>query len=263
MKFFFFDIDGTLIDEKNKIYEIPPKTAQMLHKLQAQGNKIIVCTGRAKGYLPISILKQNFDGYITTNGSYVEFENKILFQQSIDPIIVEKVKDVFLKYDSQIILECQKYCWIEDIKDSLIQKFISTYKVDTTIFKEWSLNNMNDGYYKITGIFKDDISRSKIETELKDIVKILDHSNRTYADINEKKMNKAVGIHILATKLNLNNHDLYAFGDGANDYEMLDYVGNGFKMYRHNRKLDTLAIKCCGKVEEEGIYEALQKEGIL
>lgn len=263
MKFFFFDIDGTLIDEKNQIYEIPPKTANMLQQLQEQGHKIIVCTGRAKGYLPTSILKQKFDGYITTNGSYVEFENKILFRQCIDTDVVQKVKEVFLKYGSQVILECQKYCWVEDTQDSLIQGFISTYKVDITIFKEWSLNNINDEYYKITGIFKDDISRSKIEAELKDIVKILDHSNRTYVDINEKEMNKAVGIHILTTKLNLDNDDLYAFGDGANDYEMLEYVGNGFKMYRHSNKLDTLMVKCCGKVEEEGIYEALQKEGIL
>lgn len=261
MKLFFFDIDGTLIDQKNKIYEISQNTKKMLKTLQQKGHKIIVCTGRAKSYLPKTILEQNFDGYITTNGSYVEYDNHIVLNHTIKSDIVQRIKAVFEKYDSQIILECQDWCWVEDINNKLIQEFIYTYQINENIFKKWE--NQYQGYYKITGIFKDKEAEIKIREELVDYVQILSHSNQKYVDINMKEMNKAIGIASIVTKLKIGKQDLYAFGDGANDYEMLAYVGNGFKMEPHNKKLDNLSIKCCGSVKEDSIYKTLKKEEII
>ena len=50
IKIAFFDIDGTLIDSKKK--KMTDNTKEMLHKLQENGIKICIATGRPPILVP-------------------------------------------------------------------------------------------------------------------------------------------------------------------------------------------------------------------
>ena len=49
----FFDIDGTLVD---RMYNMPPSTAEALRRLRENGHRIFICTGRTNGHIQSPVL---------------------------------------------------------------------------------------------------------------------------------------------------------------------------------------------------------------
>ena len=64
----FFDIDGTLVSLKSKVY--PPSTAVALKRLRENGVLLFVATGRSRFEIKSEHLLDGleFDGYLTNNG---------------------------------------------------------------------------------------------------------------------------------------------------------------------------------------------------
>ena len=56
-------------------------------------------------------------------------------------------------------------------------------------------------------------------------------SDQKWITIMNKEVNKFNGIKLLSNKLNIDNSEIIAFGDGLNDIEMLENVGCGVAMY--------------------------------
>ena len=76
-KALFFDIDGTLMDTFGKHdATIPQSTVNELHRLQGEGYKIFIASGRPLGFLSEAITGVGFDGYVLFNGGYVEIGGK-------------------------------------------------------------------------------------------------------------------------------------------------------------------------------------------
>ena len=67
IKIAFFDIDGTLIDMEKK--QITPVTLEVLRRLQANGIRICLATGRSPMVVP-HFEGVAFDATLTYNGSY-------------------------------------------------------------------------------------------------------------------------------------------------------------------------------------------------
>lgn len=79
-KIIFFDIDGTVVDMETK--QITAKTIEALQRLQANGIRICIATGRAPMEVP-KIPGVNFDAFLTYNGSYCYSPNEKIFGNAI------------------------------------------------------------------------------------------------------------------------------------------------------------------------------------
>ena len=66
IKIAFFDVDGTLIDMEKK--QITPTTLDLLHRLQTNGIRICLATGRSPIVVP-HFEGVEFDATLTYNGS--------------------------------------------------------------------------------------------------------------------------------------------------------------------------------------------------
>ena len=77
-KLFFFDIDGTLIECSKGIYSIPQKVREAMDSLKRQGHAVFLATGRCKCFIVDGVMDYPFSGYVTCNGAYVEYENKVV-----------------------------------------------------------------------------------------------------------------------------------------------------------------------------------------
>ena len=75
IKIIFFDIDGTLIDMERKV--ISERTVETLRRLQQNGIKICVATGRPPISLP-DFHGARFDAFLTFNGSFCYTEDKVI-----------------------------------------------------------------------------------------------------------------------------------------------------------------------------------------
>lgn len=82
----FFDIDGTLVSLKMKVY--PPSTKPALERLRANGVKCFVATGRSKFEIVSEHLLDGlkFDGLLTNNGqdAYAA-DGSLLYGKPLDP----------------------------------------------------------------------------------------------------------------------------------------------------------------------------------
>lgn len=65
----FFDIDGTLLDEKEGI--VPESTVRALHQAKKNGHLLFLCTGRCKSIWPKDILEIGFDGVVGGCGTNI------------------------------------------------------------------------------------------------------------------------------------------------------------------------------------------------
>lgn len=82
----FFDIDGTLVSLKSKVY--PPSTAVALRRLRENGVLLFVATGRSRFEIQSEHLLDGleFDGYLTNNGQDAyDVEGKLLYGKPIAP----------------------------------------------------------------------------------------------------------------------------------------------------------------------------------
>ncbi len=87
-KIVFFDIDGTLTDERNG--SIPPKTKEAVQKLFHKGIKVVAATGR-----PLSMCEEiknlGIDTFITANGGYATHEEAVVHQTVLDRSVVQEI----------------------------------------------------------------------------------------------------------------------------------------------------------------------------
>ena len=80
IKIIFFDIDGTLIDMEQKV--ISERTVETLCRLQENGIKICVATGRPPISLP-DFHGARFDAFLTFNGSLCYTEDTVIYRNPI------------------------------------------------------------------------------------------------------------------------------------------------------------------------------------
>lgn len=90
MKAIFLDVDGTLTDYEGNI---PESAIRAIQQARRNGHKVFTVTGRSKAEMYEDILAIGFDGYIGGNGSYVELDNQVLFEQVLSKTDAKEIVD--------------------------------------------------------------------------------------------------------------------------------------------------------------------------
>ena len=207
----FFDLDGTLLEENDKISK---DVRRELERIKALGNKIFVNTGRAKGFLPKGIYGDSiFSGYVC-GGAYVEFEGEILFNKIMCPEARKQIINFSQKNDiplifegineNYILTENRREGFVNIPKDMTIEFFCESTEVTptkATFFKD------------IKGLDCSEICDARV-------IKF-----SSYAEALSLGCNKAAAMKILLEKIGLPIEKAVSFGDSENDSEMLDCSG--------------------------------------
>ena len=95
---FFFDVDGTLLD--NHSHRISPAVIEALHTLQQRGKKIVISSGRDVHTIMSmpQLAAIQWDGYICRNGSVVadQHQNE-LYRYFFDLETMHRLEEVSQK----------------------------------------------------------------------------------------------------------------------------------------------------------------------
>ena len=103
MAYIFFDIDGTLWDEK---MQIPESTIPTIKQLQKNGHKTFLCSGRSRSNINDKrLLGIGFDGIVAACGNHVEMDGKVLYENILSPELTEKIVRVMEECRMPIVLE--------------------------------------------------------------------------------------------------------------------------------------------------------------
>ena len=255
IKIIFFDIDGTLIEFGTT--KIKDKVAYALHELQKQGIKLFIATGRPKFVVPY-FDNVEFDGYLTYNGGYCFQKDRVLYKNPLDK------KDLL-----QIIENAKKMN--TPINIAGLDRMGSNF-YDETMEEYFRIASQHcfvlDDYDEL---LKEDIYEAmyalpeSMDSELLSATSSI-QSTRWWpkaADLIPFNSGKEYGIMHVLEAYGYTKEEAMAFGDGGNDITMLQAVGCGIAMGNATEDVKAIADYITDSVEEDGIYTALVKMGLV
>ena len=88
-KLLFFDIDGTLLDEKTG--KIPESAVEAIKKARENGHLAFINSGRTASFVGGEVEKIEFDGRLCGCGTYIEYKGKVLEHRILTKEQQEKV----------------------------------------------------------------------------------------------------------------------------------------------------------------------------
>jgi Cof subfamily protein (haloacid dehalogenase superfamily) len=276
-KIIFIDIDGTLVNNN----DVVPISAEIaIKEARNNGHYVFLCTGRSKAEIYDHILKIGFDGMIAAAGGYIEVNNNIIFHKTISAKAAKHVVEYFTSNNVEYYLESN--CGLfasKNLKKRLNKLFFNGKDMDekTKGEIEKGLQPFLDTMIENENMLREDINKvSFLESELSfNIIKTefegeFNVIHRTVPAFGENSgelslpnINKANAIEKLLTHLNLTDIETYAYGDGMNDLEMIQYVKYGIAMGNAAPKLKEAAFDITDTHDEGGIYNSFKKYNII
>lgn len=256
-KIIFFDIDRTLYDPDIK--GIPASTIEALQKLHEDKNiEIAIATGRAFYMLHIiDEIKKYINIFITINGQIIIKDGVTIFR---NPIPKEKVLEVVQELNDQemkygFLGEFDETLNIVDDKGKKAFELVSMnlpridphFYLDNDIFQMWTFSERK--YHKE---FKKRFEDLEVVSWLGDGFDIL-----------SKGMSKKEGIKKILEMEQIPLQNAFAFGDGDNDIEMLDFIPNSVAMGNASKKAKKHATYLTDDIKNDGIQKGLISLGLL
>lgn len=248
MKFFFFDIDGTLLSEID--HQLPESTKKTLKILKENGHFVAIATSRPY-CLTYEIANEiGIDNYVCDGGDGIVINNKII---ELLPLklsdCLSLVKET-LKHDILIATSIDN----TNNRYSPDDRFINAYpnlkhafdfvtKEDFHILEVQAIHKMcilcsKDEEYKIPSLQK--VSHYRIDEKC----------------ILVEAMYKYDGILKMMRYLNANEKDVVVFGDGINDIDMLEKAPISIAMGNAKDEVKNASKYVTDKASKDGIYKA-------
>lgn len=256
MKVIFFDVDGTLVNCSQGMNCALDSTKEAIKRIRKNGHLAVLATGRPKTFIDVGIRKLGFDGYITSNGAYIEFDCEAIYNRTIDKETVEEVVSMCMEEKMDYVFEGQELSYFSSFNSENIKRLLEAFSIESKLITdEWECKDILAN--KMVLILNTEAQKERSMELLKDRFNFMKHPGENSYDVYFKDCTKADGIKKLVQHLGINIEDTFAFGDGINDIEMFQTVSCGIAMGNAHEKLKKVARFVTDDVFSHGIYNAL------
>lgn len=258
-KALFFDIDGTLLSEVTR--QVPESTKRALAQTKECGHLVFVNTGRS--YSELGKMKDmiSADGWLCGCGTYVEAEGRILYHR----VMPDEQKE----YICQLIERCDVDGFLEGYDACYVKSMDSRFPEGQRMRKGLEFCTSTDGWGQNPGpvdkfcILADEHSnRVEFFRDLGLDIHVIDRGNGFYECV-PVGHSKATAIDVILEAYGLSLEDAYVFGDSTNDISMFEHVPNAILMGKHSKELEPFASFVTKTVEQDGIWYAVERLGLL
>ncbi|KAB7665890.1 Cof-type HAD-IIB family hydrolase [Bacillus sp. B1-b2] len=273
----FMDIDGTLVNDNGVI---PASATLAIKKARENGHLVFICTGRSKAELFPEILEVGFDGIIGAAGGYIEMDEEVLLHERVKREDVQHLVEFFNKNGIDFYLESNGGLFASKNCKSHIQGIIDALLLDQPDAREEvekGLQPFHDVLVEAEDLLRDDINkisflgsdvaieviRQEFEKNFHVIPSTVPMFGNNSGELSVPGIHKATAIEKLLQHLKLDKENTYAYGDGLNDIEMLEYVKYGVAMGNAKELVKKSADDITGTPDEDGIYQSFIKYGLI
>ncbi|MEY8446448.1 Cof-type HAD-IIB family hydrolase [Enterococcus ratti] len=244
----FFDLDGTLLDARSKI---TPEVTQAIQTLKKNNILPVIATGRTEAEIKAIMLDSDITSAITMNGSYISVAGKEIHSEKITADECQRMLDHVNLQGHQLAFYNHQHIWCTAHTQTMIDAYNYVHsevpEINSQAFLDHPINMMlilsesGDAYYHEH--FPD----------------LTFYRNGPYSiDTVKKGISKGIGVKRLKQELNLSNVPTFGFGDGPNDFSLLDACDHKIAMGNAYEELKELSTFITKKNTEGGIVHALK-----
>lgn len=272
------DLDGTIIDKNNYIYE---NNLKAINDLNNNNLNFVICTGKTYPITKKICSKINASYGIFGNGNQIIdlktgkeiYKNFLSKNDVLTCIDIAKKHDLHVHIYTNDIVITEKLLFL-DLRNYKLQDGLSEPSMEFKI-----VNNIRD-YVK-----KNDFqicklvitSTSSTKTVKNEILSVLDVTATTirkfgdykdciinkeyeYIDIMPRNVSKDTALQILGNYLNIKTNEMLTIGDNLNDFDMVKNAGVGVAVANAYDELKEVAnYTTVNPVEKGGFAEAVYK----
>ena len=232
----FFDIDGTLIDMEKK--QVTPLMLDTLHRLQANGIRLAIATGRSPITIPLwDFPGVQFDVLVTFNGAYCYDKNRVLFASPIPAEDVRTLRRNAAALGRPLCVATESTLAANGNEQDL-DDYFAVAKIPVPVTPDFDAIASGTVYQIMMGGRKDEYSRILQDVRGAKIAAWWDRA----VDIIPAAGGK---------------------GDGNNDLERFGAVGTCVAMANGSADLKAAATHLCGSCAEDGIYHFCADNGLI
>lgn len=251
-KFCFFDYDGTL--RSREMDAIPPSAMKALDELRAAGHFVALATGRLQSDALEVLSDAGIDTMVADGGNSITVSGKLI---SIEGMPLEASRAFAHRIDADGWLwavnhENRRTCLT---KSDEYASALSTLYYTPQVIPSLDIDNV-DPIYKIFVV----CSRGQEER--------IDFTGVTWARYSDELVyveptDKARGIRKLMRLIGAPLEDVIVFGDGTNDVDMFQPEWTSVAMGNAVPQLKERADYVTRDVNDDGIYHACAKLGLI
>ena len=250
----FFDIDGTLLSFKT--HRVSQGTIEAFKALKENGILTFICSGRAKVLVPSMPL--HFDGMITVNGGYCQVGGEVIYKNPLNHDDAHTWMEYADRHNYVSMAFTEHEMFTNHI-DELARQLRDQLEFEMPKLRPNSELVGEDVYQFIAMI-----PASKDA----EVLAMLPHSrlprwHPAFSDLIPSDSSKAIGMEKILSHYGIHRDECVAFGDGANDIEMLEYAGIGVAMGNASDLVKEHADHVTTDVDSEGIETALQELNVI
>ena len=286
IKLIAMDMDGTLLTRDNQIL---PETKEALLRVQKQGIRLVLASGRSYCKLMEYAKELHMEEYggflLEVNGLalYDLRNNKRTVRAQMSPKEAQDLFTYFTKWDVEIMAQFDDGMF--DYNPPVVLREKEAYRKEHDLPDDypWTggaftlLHDNRKGYPKTSYIHKaEEINRdiNKISVtyhpsvidevsecakrDLKDRYWV-GRTTEKWLEIMLPGITKGTGMKTLGEMLSITPEEMMAFGDGENDIEMLSYVSYGIAMDNALDSVKAYAMDVTAGNHENGIAKAIDK----
>lgn len=254
----FFDIDGTLWNEE---MQIPQSTIEAVRALRQEGNLAFICSGRSRANIQTKeLLDIGFDGVVAACGTHIDFHGRKVYEQLLTQEQVLHALAVLKKHNMRAVLEGPEYIYVEEdafLDDPYVVHLRQELGEQVKNIEANTVYEINKLSATLNGA---DIE--KVAADFGEKFSIINHGGGL-VEIQPSTHSKATGVARVCEMFEIDRADTYAFGDSANDLEMLSYVAHGVAMGNGTKEAKQAAEYVTADIMADGIMLGLKHYGLI
>ena len=257
-KVLFLDIDGTIL-MPDHTYSASTKDAIL--QVKEQGIEVFIATGRPLHEVRELAQELNVDSFIGYNGAFAIYKNEVLVNEPMDRDQVVRLLEIAEEHHHEMVLYNTEKNYYTSLDHPAVQRFNETFQLRNNALLT---KDVLDQILSMTIIHlnQSETSHYQIDDNLRFSEVNVDGARDAF-DVLRLNMNKGEAVKKVLQRLQIPKEQAIAFGDGMNDKEMLEVVGESFAMGNAHSDLFQYAKYRTTAVTDSGIFNGLKTLGLV
>lgn len=258
----FFDIDGTIVDDRTQI--IPESTLRAVEQLNRNGHIPMVNTGRPYSHIDPRVRAMAFRGWVCGCGMEILLDgnwlSRIRLTQEQQDFIIRcveqyRMKPLYETDDGGIMVMQESFANPHIRKESsrMARKHFPVRILET---------GERPVFMKLVVFREADSDQAGFIREMEPDFTIIDRGN-TMLEIIPKGCSKAAGMQLALDRLGASREETYAIGDSTNDLPMFSVAGHTVCLGGGMEELKAVSEYITAPVMDDGIEKALKHFGLI